>query len=376
MNSMRASISCGFLVLATAASAPSARAQDININCGPPPTPSAQYGAASGQVGYWNSVPWSPNTLQLLDLAGQPTNAWTVNSNTCDNDSCAGGCGVCPGFSGSQDDQAFLGSWMNADCFDVHSVQIWGLEPGRYAAYLYTYGCAAIPYAGVDMYVNNHIWYSFSSPGVIWQGSWTGFPVGRCAFEATAGGYLNFVPSGAYETGFAGIQLVKLDPTGQVSCLGDGTGAACPCGNFGLPGHGCRNSHALRGAELGASGTASLSFDTLGLNCGYEPPGAASIVLQGNQVIGPVVFGDGLRCAGGSLKRLFFVNASAAGSLSEPPNSYTSVSSRSAALGDVLQPGDLRVYQVYYRDPDPNFCPSPQGSTFNVSNAVEIVWGS
>ncbi len=265
---------------------------------------------------------------------------------------------------------------MNADCFDVHSVQVWGLEPGRYAVTIYTYGCAMPPAASVDVYVNSISTYSFSTPGALWQGSWTGFPVGRAAFEVPAGAYVNFRPSGTNESGLAGVQLEKLDATGQVSCLGDGTGAACPCGNYGLPGHGCRNSRALRGAELGAVGTASLSFDTLGFHCAYEPPGAASIVLQGNQVVGPLVFGDGLRCAGGSLKRMFFVNASAAGSLSEPPNTYTSISSRSAALGDVLQPGDLRVYQVYYRDPDPNFCPPPLGSTFNVSNAVEIVWGS
>jgi hypothetical protein len=29
---------------------------------------------------------------------------------------------------------------------------------------------------------------------------------------------------------------------------------------------------------------------------------------------------------------------------------------------------------VTYRDPDPNFCPDPTGSTFNVSNAVSILW--
>ena len=355
--------------------APAVAAQDINIDFGPLPTPSASYGAASGQAGYWNAVGWSVNAAQLSDLAGQLLNAWTGNSNNCDNYGCAGcGSGACSGFAGSPDDEALLGSWMNADCYDVLSVQVWGLEPGRYAAYVYTYGCTRPPAASVDMYMNSVIFYSFSTPGALWQGTWTGFPVGRTAFEFPAGGYLNMRPSGAFATGLAGLQLVKLDPTGVVSCLGDGSGAACPCGNYGLPGHGCRNSRALRGAELGAVGAASLSFDTLGFHCGYEPPGTASLVLQGNQVIAPVVFGDGLRCAGGSLKRLFFANASAAGTLTAPPNAGPSVSQRSAALGDTLQPGDLRVYQVYYRDPDPSFCPPPQGSTFNVSNAVEIVW--
>lgn len=47
---------------------------------------------------------------------------------------------------------------------------------------------------------------------------------------------------------------------------------------------------------------------------------------------------------------------------------------RSAALGDTLLSGDHRIYQVWYRDGDPAFCPLPQGSTTNVSNAIEIAW--
>jgi hypothetical protein len=371
VNSPIAAVSFSALLLF----APTAGAQDINVDCGTLSTPSSLYGAASGQAGYWNQVFWSQNAVQLRDLAGQPTNAWSANSNTCDNDACVNcGASPCSEFAGFPDEEALLGSWMNADCFDVHSVQFAGLEPGRYAAYLYTYGCSVPPAATVDVFVNGTIVSSFSTPGAVWQGTWAGFPVGRTVFEFTAGGYVSLRPGGTTETGLAGLQLVKLDPTGQVSCLGDGTGAACPCGNYGLPGHGCRNSRALRGAELGAVGAASLSFDTLGFHCGYEPPGAASIVLQGDQVIAPVVFGDGLRCAGGSLKRLFFANASSAGTLAAPVNAGASVSQRSAALGDALQPGNLRVYQVYYRDPDPSFCPPPQGSTFNVSNAVEITW--
>ena len=36
--------------------------------------------------------------------------------------------------------------------------------------------------------------------------------------------------------------------------------------------------------------------------------------------------------------------------------------------------GTTRVYQVYQRDSDPAFCPSPAGSTFNVSNGYRIAW--
>jgi hypothetical protein len=97
-------------------------------------------------------------------------------------------------------------------------------------------------------------------------------------------------------------------------------------------------------------------------------------VLQGDQVIAPVFFGDGLRCTGGNLKRLYVMNATAAGTLDAPANAAPSISARSAALGDVLTAGAARVYQVYYRDSDLSFCPEPQGSSFNISNAVEIVW--
>jgi hypothetical protein len=29
---------------------------------------------------------------------------------------------------------------------------------------------------------------------------------------------------------------------------------------------------------------------------------------------------------------------------------------------------------VYYRDPSASFCPSPSGNTWNVSNAVRVLW--
>jgi hypothetical protein len=103
-------------------------------------------------------------------------------------------------------------------------------------------------------------------------------------------------------------------------------------------------------------------------------PGVTALLLQGDSMVAPIVFGDGLRCIGGHLKRLYLANASASGALSLPPNTGPSVSARSAALGDTLAPGSLRGYQLYYRDNSASFCPAPQGSTFNISNAIEITW--
>lgn len=356
--------------------APASAAQDINVDCGPVPVPSSAYGAASGQAGFWNALSSPSPSVFLRDVGGQLTSTTAEVPVACDQYDCSScGPGACSAFSGSADDFALLGSWFNADCgLSVERVYASGLAPGRYALYLYTYGCPASPAASVQLSINGPGVAAFSTPGAAFQGSWSGFPVGRMVFDFFDGNYLRMDIWGASETGLAGFQLDMLEPTGQVSCLGDGTGAACPCGNFGLPGHGCRNSSTIRGAELGAVGSASLAFDTLGLGCTFEPPGVTSIVLQGDALVAPVRFGDGLRCAGGNLKRLYVASATAAGTLSSPPNGGSSISARSAALGDTIQPGALRVYQVYYRDSDPTFCPAPQGSTFNVSNAVEIVW--
>jgi len=154
-------------------------------------------------------------------------------------------------------------------------------------------------------------------------------------------------------------------------CFGDGTGGTCPCSNTGSPGHGCENSAATGGALLSGSGIASLSSDTVQLTSSSELTTALSIVLQGSSVIAPANFGDGLRCAGGSLKRLYTKHA-IGGVVTVPQAGDPSVSARSATLGDTIPLGATRAYQVYYRDPDLVFCPGG----FNVSNAMAIAWGS
>lgn len=156
-------------------------------------------------------------------------------------------------------------------------------------------------------------------------------------------------------------------------CFGDGTGAVCPCANSGAQGHGCNNSSATGGSVLVATGTASLSADTLQLTASGERPTAFSVFLQGRAAIGPVLYGDGLRCTGVALKRLRTENA-VAGTAVYPDGVEQAVAARSAVLGDPLSSGNTRFYQVVYRDPDPVFCPAPDGSTFNSSQGLAIVW--
>jgi hypothetical protein len=158
---------------------------------------------------------------------------------------------------------------------------------------------------------------------------------------------------------------------GTLFCSGDGSSAVCPCGNNGAPEHGCQNSVGTGGSLL--SSTGQVSPDSVVLEASSELPSALSIFLQGTASIAPVSYGDGLRCTGGSLKRLFAKSASG-GVVVAPQSGDPSITSRSAALGDPIAPGATRLYQVYYRDPNPNFCPAPTGSTFNVSNGVRIVW--
>ena len=87
------------------------------------------------------------------------------------------------------------------------------------------------------------------------------------------------------------------------------------------------------------------------------------------------MFGDGIGCMGGHLKRLFFHSA-VGGTVSAPQGSDATVSARSAAVGNPISPGTIRVYHVFYRDPDPNFCPPPAGSTFNTTNGLRVLWGA
>jgi hypothetical protein len=158
---------------------------------------------------------------------------------------------------------------------------------------------------------------------------------------------------------------------GILYCGGDGEIAPCPCTNTGASSHGCDNSAATGGALLSSSG--ATNPDTLVLNTSGELPNALSIFLQGSQSIAPTPFGDGLRCAGGQLLRLYVVHATA-GAGSAPGPGDPSVSAQSANLGDPIASGSQRYYQVYYRDPSATFCAAPLGNTWNVTNGLAVHW--
>jgi hypothetical protein len=162
----------------------------------------------------------------------------------------------------------------------------------------------------------------------------------------------------------------ECEAAGSPYCFGDGTGASCPCANSGAPGHGCANSIG-QSAVVVALGTTTP--DTVVLLATGELPTALTIFLQGNASIAPTPYGDGLRCVGGALKRLYSRSASG-GAVQAPQAGDPSITARSAALGDPISSGSTRFYMTYYRDANPAFCPNPPGNTFNSSNSLSIGW--
>ncbi|MBL8860872.1 MAG: choice-of-anchor E domain-containing protein [Planctomycetes bacterium] len=164
----------------------------------------------------------------------------------------------------------------------------------------------------------------------------------------------------------AGVELdLRYDRGAPVAavCFGDGSAAPCPCGNASLPGDdaGCLNSLGLAGTLRG-SGFAEIGADTLVLTASNLPATAPVLFIQGTSAIA-VPFGDGLRCAGGTVARLGTVAASGGVAAYPPPGGSVSGAGLATA-------GSTLVYQAWYRNSAP-FCTA---STFNLTNALSIAW--
>ena len=179
---------------------------------------------------------------------------------------------------------------------------------------------------------------------------------------------------------FSTLDAVKLDARytcspGLPFCSpGVGGVIGCPCANppSGAD-RGCDNSSATGGASIAASGAASLAADSLVLTTSGEKPTAATVLLQGSTVLpAGIVFGQGVRCVGGALKRLY-LHAASGGSASFPQGADPTVSAQSLARGDPIAAGQHRYYTAYYRDPILlGGCPAASG--FNVADALDVLW--
>jgi hypothetical protein len=155
--------------------------------------------------------------------------------------------------------------------------------------------------------------------------------------------------------------------TGFPFCFGDGSGVPCPCGNNSAPGAnvGCLHSFGF-GARLVASGNPSISNDTWVLG-GSGMPNSSALYFQGTALSGDgagTLFGDGLRCAGGTTIRLG-TKTNAGGASQYPQAGDQSISVRG---GNTV--GATRTYQVWYRNAAV-FCTV---AGFNLTNGVAVVW--
>lgn len=179
-------------------------------------------------------------------------------------------------------------------------------------------------------------------------------------------------PHGVYSTpeGRAAVTaaiLRTLGPGVSAYCFGDGSATACPCGNASSAGNGegCLNSFG-NGGHLTLMGSASVAADSVTL-LGTRMPNASALYFQGTTRINAgagAVFGDGLRCAGGTVIRLG-TKTNASGSSRYPATGDAHVSVRGMVVA-----GNVRTYQCWYRNPAA-FC---SAAVFNLTNALEIAW--
>jgi hypothetical protein len=125
------------------------------------------------------------------------------------------------------------------------------------------------------------------------------------------------------------------------------------------------NSLALAGLVTGI-GTASLTNDTVVLKGSGMPDGGV-LYFQGTaQQAGGAgsVFGDGLLCVAGSIRRLAVkFNVGNASSLPAAGDPALSASGALTGAGTVY-------YQLWYRDAFA-FC---TGETFNLTNGLGVLW--
>jgi hypothetical protein len=206
---------------------------------------------------------------------------------------------------------------------------------------------------------------AFDSAGTLWGVGMNGGGLYNIDIGAVTATLIHNSPT----YGGIAFALTGTEP-GSGYCFGDpGSGAACPCANDNdgsVPGSGCANGVYPSGAKLTATGIASISSDSLVLTTSGLEPNNSGLYFQANNDLSPgVIWGDGLRCAGGELKRLQVRFASGSGI------SATTIGI-SAKAGNVLA-GDTKRYQCWYR----TTVNPPCGlgvNDFNASNGYSISW--
>jgi hypothetical protein len=338
---------------------PIVSAQSFNIDIGNlTPLPSPTFGAAAAQPGSWNA--WTPSLgpMNLVDLSGATTTVTATRTAGFGYDSMFDNTGTLG------DDGNLMDDWEDPSTNGTYVIS--GLTPGQYTVTTYAWASDNPAYvSGVS--VNGG---PTTNVGGAWSGTYqVGVTHAVDTVTVTAAGTIsvNVFLVTTFST-FNGLQITQNGGGTPFTtfCSGDGSGTACPCGNSGIAGNGCASSVSASGAHLAGSGTASISNDTFVLT-GTLMPNSSALYFQGTaQTNGGAgaAFGDGLRCAGGSVIRLG-TKTNVAGTSSYPSGADLHIGTKGANSA-----GAVRMYQVWYRNAAA-FCTS---STFNLSNGVQTTW--
>jgi hypothetical protein len=341
-----------------------ASAQSFNLDAGdqisPYGLPSTSHGAAASQTGTWVNIGFNPGTTAALaDVSGAPTSVTLTHT-------------VGSSFTANFLNLSGEPTKLMCDIVDTGPTTTTytfnNLASGDYSVYTYawapdddTFRTLVTPGPGA------------LEPAVIVGGTWPGGAYVQNVthalhhFPGVSNGTISITLGVQLGAGtLNGFQLKRTAsaPVPTPFCFGDGSGTACPCGNVGATGNGCPNSVNAAGANLAATGVASIAADTLSLN-GSGMPNSSALYFQGTtQVSGGALFGDGLRCAGGAIMRLG-TKINAAG-VSSYPGGSTPISVRGSNAA-----GNVRTYQCWYRNADVAFCPP---ATFNLTNGMSVTW--
>jgi plastocyanin len=180
------------------------------------------------------------------------------------------------------------------------------------------------------------------------------------------GGRYDYFCQPHFPMGMTGVIFVADPAPGTEFCAGDGSATPCPCNNNSAAKTGCLNTIQM-GARLRAHGTPSVSADTLTFNAIGVTEGSSLLFFQGTTQVGGgagATFGDGLRCAGGTTTRISM------GAISFGNARYPNAGDPAISVKGGVAAGDVRAYQVYYRDP-PSMC---TGAHFNTSDGYLVTW--
>ena len=171
----------------------------------------------------------------------------------------------------------------------------------------------------------------------------------------------------------AGLSAGTLTPTDIVPfdpnfCFGDGTGAACPCGNTGQEGAGCANTTGM-GAILTSNGDASVMSNQLTFDITGGTLSTFAVLVSGDNALGGglgivgLPAKDGLRCVGGNLLRHGTRALNEAGANDDPWGSLTGPNGGIIG-GSGFTAGQTRYFQARYREnPLSGPCSTDQNSS-------------